>query len=115
MLRNLAVKENEYDEVSKRLSDPEIFSRPDRMKEEAKRESQLKETVELGRKLRRLHSELAEARDMARGEEGDLKAMAEEECARLDTELRDLARKVEDLLAPRDPLDDRDALLEVRA
>ena len=115
LMKQLEAKEKEYNGVQARLADPEVFSRPDLLREEARREAHLRDLVERGRNLRRLASELRQARDLAQAEEGDMKAMALEEALGLERKVEELRSAVEETLAPQDPLDSRGALLEIRA
>jgi peptide chain release factor 1 len=115
MLERVQAKEKEYDEVTRNLADPEVLARPERLREEARREAHLKELLERGRDLRRLARELDQARDLARAEEGEMKDLAAQEALRLEARVRDLQAELGELLAPPDPLDSRNALMEIRA
>ncbi len=65
--------------------------------------------------LRRTEEELVQAAALARSSEPDLRALAEEESAVLESRRAALDRELEEFLIPRDPRDDRDSIVEIRA
>ena len=106
-----------YDAVQGELSRPEVLTDPSEIRRLGQELSRLEPVVEAFRALQATRAELAGARELRDGAEGDdeLRTMAREEIDRLEA---DETRQVEDLkvlLLPRDPNDDRDVILEVRA
>jgi peptide chain release factor 1 len=106
-----------YDAVQADLSRPEVSADPSEIRRLGQEMSRLEPVVEAFRRLQATRAELAGAREMRDGAEGDdeLRTMAREEMDRLEA---DETRQVEDLkvlLLPRDPNDDRDVILEIRA
>jgi peptide chain release factor 1 len=106
-----------YDAVQADLSRPEVSADPSEIRRLGQEMSRLEPVVEAFRRLQATRVELAGAREMRDGAEGDdeLRTMAREEMDRLEA---DETRQVEDLkvlLLPRDPNDDRDVILEIRA
>ena len=103
-----------FRQVEESLSDPEVISDPAALADLGRRHSELKEVVDLaaawGRadRDRREAEELAAADPELAGELEELAAERAEEAARLEAELRDA-------LAPRDPDDAKDVILEIRA
>jgi peptide chain release factor 1 len=72
--------------------------------------------VEVGGQFLRLARELREARELSQtAEDADLRELAEAEAAELEERLEQLESEVRELLTPRDPLDDRAAVIEIRA
>ena len=107
----------QYDEVQAELSRPEVSADPSEIRRLGRELSRLEPVVEAFRALNATREELAGARELRDASEGDdeLKSMARDEITRLES---DEARLVEDLkvrLLPRDPNDDRDVILEIRA
>jgi peptide chain release factor 1 len=71
--------------------------------------------VRLADRLDRLQDELSQAREMAEDADPELVALARAELARVPGEIAALEAELHDLLLPRDPHDDRDAIVEIRA
>ena len=71
--------------------------------------------VRTAERLRRLEDELAQAREMAQEADPELVALARGDLERLPAEMDVTRAELHDLLLPRDPLDDRDAIVEIRA
>jgi peptide chain release factor 1 len=71
--------------------------------------------VELAARLSRTETELAEARELATVEDPEMAAEARAEVGRLEAEIPALEERIKPLLIPHDPLDDRNAIVEIRA
>ncbi|HUE96791.1 MAG TPA: peptide chain release factor 1, partial [Longimicrobiaceae bacterium] len=109
--------EQRYEEISSLLADPEVISDPNRLRDVSREHAQLSDTVAAIVRHRQLERELAGAREMLheKGVEPELHAMAEEEIERLESALEHATEELKLHLMPRDPLDDRDAVVEIRA
>lgn len=88
---------------------------PAKLKALGKEHARLDPIVRSGRRLLKLSAELAAARELSGGAEAEFAALAREEVAELEPQVAALEAELADLLAPRDPLDDRDAIVEIRA
>ena len=82
--------------------------------------SDIEEVAEKALALRAAEAELADARALAAdldgdGDDGEMRALAEEECDALEEKIAELGQAIRVLLLPRDTADDRSAILEVRA
>jgi peptide chain release factor 1 len=75
----------------------------------------LAEIVALARRLDRCENELADARELVSVDDAELAEEARREVGRLEAELPRLEQALKPLLSPRDPLDDRPAIVEIRA
>jgi peptide chain release factor 1 len=106
-----------YEDLSVQLADPNIHADPKRMRDLSREHSQLAQVVESAVRLSRAEEELAGAREMLEEAGGDpeMAAMAREEAERLTVDVARMEEELKLLLIPRDPLDDRDAVVEVRA
>jgi peptide chain release factor 1 len=105
-----------YDDLAVQLADPGIHTDPKRMRDLSREHARLTEIVQAADLLERAEAELAGAREMVdEGGDPELAAMAREEAARLEAESERLSGALKQLLIPPDPLDDRDAVVEVRA
>ena len=107
----------QYDEVQAQLSRPEVSADPSEIRRLGQELSRLQPTVEAFRRLNVIREELAGARELREGSASDdeMHAMARDEIARLETDETRLLDELKVLLLPRDPNDDRDVILEVRA
>jgi peptide chain release factor 1 len=109
--------EQRYEEISSLLADPAVIGDPARLREVSREHSHLGEVVAAIARHRSLVSELADARALAEeaGEDDELRAYGTAEAERLERDLAVAETELKLLLTPRDPLDDRDAVVEVRA
>jgi peptide chain release factor 1 len=103
------------EEVAKTLADPSTASDPARLKALGREHVTLEPIVRLAAKLERLESELGQAREMALEADPELVALAKAELTRLTPQVEAMRAELHELLLPRDPLDDRDAIVEIRA
>jgi peptide chain release factor 1 len=103
------------DDVERMLADPEIARDPRRFAELGREHHRLAAVVDAGRRLERAERELGDARELAAADDPEMAAEARAEAARLEADLAALERELKPLLIPRDPLDDRPAIVEVRA
>jgi peptide chain release factor 1 len=106
-----------YADLSDQLADPGIHADPRRLRELSREHARLTEIVRAADRLERTGAELAGARELLADGGGDpeMTAMAREEAARLEGEAAELGEALKRLLIPPDPLDDRDAVVELRA
>jgi len=106
----------QYDDLQAEFSEPATARDPDAMRRLGKELARLEPVVAAYRELEEARRELAGAREMREVEtDEDLKAMAREEIDRLETVETRLLADLHVLLLPRDPNDDRDVILEIRA
>ncbi len=116
MLHKLAEVEARYEELNRLLSDPEVLSDQKRLREVAKEHREVEELVELYRAYRQLETQIQDNKDLiADGEDPELTEMAKEELPELEAELTEMTEKINILLMPKDPNDDKNVLLEIRA
>jgi len=106
--------EEEYDRLEAQLGDPDTFLDPDRMRKTSKRRREIEETVLAYREWRAVGAGIVENEALLR-EDDDLKELAHEELHRLIPRKEVLEKRLFELLVPRDPLDDKDVFLEIRA
>lgn len=94
------------------LATPNAYNTPD-FATKAKRASMLREIIELGSQITQDEKSLEEAEALS--SDPDLGEIAHEDIARLKSEIPELKAKLEELLIPRDPADDKPAIFEIRA
>jgi peptide chain release factor 1 len=112
MRRKLAEMADEYDELGRQLGLPEVVSDPARLRDIGKERARIEPTVESFRELERAEADIAEARSLL-SEESD--AELKQELERLEERQVELLSFLDEELAPRDPDDDRDVIMEIRA
>lgn len=101
---------SEYQGLEAQLSDPELHNDAARARKVGKRFSELQPIIQVHNRLEQVKDDLEAAREMAR-EDHDFA----EEAQRLEQEAVELEEKLADLLAPRDPHDSDDIVMEVKS
>jgi peptide chain release factor 1 len=109
--------ERRYDEISEMLSRPEIASDPEQLQKLGREQSKLQEPVDLYREFRTVEQQMKDARELLEESKGDgeLQELAREELSELTGRRAILEEKLLEILRPRDPNDDRDVIVEIRA
>ena len=116
MYDKLDQMEARHREVEQLISDPEIHKDPKRYKELMQEHTQLSEVVAAYSEHRSLKEQYEEAQELANGEtDPEMKQMARDEAERLEAELEKSTRKLKMLLVPKDPLDGKNVIMEIRA
>ncbi len=106
--------EKRFEDLTRQLSDG-FTSDADQYRKAAKSRSDLEEVVMKYRQYKDLADDLAQARSMLAENDPDLRQMAEEEVARLTPRLEAVESELKVLLLPRDPNDEKNVVLEIRA
>ena len=109
---DLTKLKNELDEIEKFLAEPDAYNKPD-FAEKAKRATTLREIIELNDKITRLKENLSEAKSLA--DDPELGEIAKDDIKNIENELESSNSTLEELLIPRNPEDDKPAILEIRA
>ena len=103
-----------YRELEGQLSDPKIVSKQGLYQKYAKEHADLRELVETIREYNKVRGQIEEYEVLAEGDD-DLKAIVKEEMPQLKQKKSDLEEKLNVLLLPKDPNDDKNVFLEIRA
>ena len=114
MLERVAEIEARFEELTALLGDPEVASDHRRMAEIARERAQLERVVDLGRRFRDTSEALDDARDLLRSGDEDERELGREEDERLTPLLAELEEDLKVALLPRDPADEKDAIIEIR-
>ncbi|KUK13389.1 MAG: peptide chain release factor 1 [Synergistetes bacterium] len=114
MWERLKKIEEEYESLSKKLSDPAIVQDPKEFQRVAKTHAELEDIVIKYRKYKKLSKELEEAKLIAEEDE-ELREVAKEEAKLIEEELVRLEEELKTALIPKDPMDDRNIIMEIRA
>ena len=117
LIEKLNSVEQTFQELTRRLADPDVAKNPDEFQRIAKSRSSLEDTVVTYDEWKSTGDELGEAKEIYKEAIGDpeLKEMAALEVADLEERLAALEARLKLLLLPRDPNDDRNIMLEIRA
>ncbi|WP_419161788.1 peptide chain release factor 1 [Candidatus Palauibacter sp.] len=103
------------DELGRLMADPEVLSDLPRLKELAREYSGLARLARAAKRHFKLLDDLRQAREVAAETDGELADLAAAEAAELETERETAEVELRRLLVPKDPLDDRPAVVEIRA
>ncbi|HKT50896.1 MAG TPA: peptide chain release factor 1 [Candidatus Angelobacter sp.] len=116
MFERLNQIESKYDELTKALASPEIINDSSKYQKTAKAHSELSEIVEKYREYKDLQKGIEESKAMVVDEaDADLRAYAQEELTRLQERLATTENELKLLLVPKDPNDEKNVVLEIRA
>ena len=103
------------EEVAHLLADPETARNPAKLKQLGREHARLQAIRQTHERLTRLQAELAQAREVLADQDAELAQLARHDIERLGPEIGRLDAQLGDLLVPPDPLNDRDAIVEIRA
>ena len=117
LLDKLKSVEQTYNELTLRLADPDIAKDPSEFQKVAKARSSLEEVVNYYAEWKNAQEELVDAKEILKEAGGDLEMqeMAKIEMGELEAKLESLETKMKVALLPRDPNDDKNIMLEIRA
>jgi peptide chain release factor 1 len=105
-----------YEEIDRQMTDPVVLANHVKLTELAQERTDLQTLVETYRSYERVKQEIADAKDMIAMEDDDEMAqMAQEELKSLTHRQEDLEEQLRKLLIPKDPRDDKNVFLEIRA
>jgi peptide chain release factor 1 len=116
MFERLDQIEIRYDELTQTLLTPEITNDSAKYQKTAKAHSELSEIVERYREFKDLKRGIAESKAMLANEtDADMRAYADEELSKLETRMITVEEELKVLLLPKDPNDEKNVILEIRA
>ncbi|MGN1310737.1 MAG: peptide chain release factor 1 [Clostridia bacterium] len=113
MFQKLEAVEQRYEELNKKISDPDVIARQDEWKNLMKEHANLVDVVEKYREYKKAQSDLEEAKQMLNDK--DLKELAEMEIEELREKIPQIEEELKILLIPKDPDDDKNIICEIRA
>ncbi|MBS3907912.1 MAG: peptide chain release factor 1 [Syntrophaceae bacterium] len=116
MFEKLEEVERRYDTLSHLLSQPEVINNQTELQKAAREFSELGKVVELYRRLKRLEEEIKGNRQLLAGDEDEeMKGLIREDLQRLTGEKEKIEEDLRMALLPKDPNDEKNILLEIRA
>lgn len=117
MLQELKAIEEKYNQITALLSDPNISSNPQKIKDLARERAELEPLVKKYEEYKRVYKDLEETRSILADSQADqeLKRLAEAELDRLKEKKEELEKELKKMLLPKDPNDEKNVILEIRA
>ncbi len=116
MIDKLKNIEARYEELSTLLSDPNIYKDQNQFRKLSKEQNELGQIVEKFRELKSVQQQISEAREIVeQAEDPEMVELAEEELNELQPREKELESELKLLLIPKDPDDERNAIIEIRA
>ena len=104
-----------YEELSRKVSDPEIIGNQPVWQKHMKEMSDIEPIVQKYREYKKAKSDLAGAKEMLDSGDEELKEMAKAEIAELEGQIATYENELKILMLPKDPNDDKNVILEIRA
>ncbi|EHH2448614.1 peptide chain release factor 1 [Vibrio vulnificus] len=115
ILTKLEMLVERYEEVQHLLGDPGVIGDQDKFRALSKEYSQLEEVTKCFTAYKQAQEDLVAAEEMAKEDDAEMREMAQEEIKAAKVAIEDLAAELQILLLPKDPNDDRNCFLEIRA
>ncbi|SFF76056.1 bacterial peptide chain release factor 1 (bRF-1) [Halobacillus alkaliphilus] len=115
MIERLQTLEDRYEKLNELLSDPEVISDTNKLREYSKEQSGLQETVEAYREYKEVTEQRNDARAMLDDNlDDDMEEMVKEELNELSQKKQELEERLKVLMLPSDPNDDKNVIMEIR-
>ena len=116
MLEKLEQIEKSYDELTEQISQPEFMNDMSAYAKLMKQHRSLGEVVEKYREVKKLQDDLAGAKELAdSADDAEMKEMAQAEATEIEAKLPAAEEALKFLLLPKDPNDEKNVILEIRA
>ena len=117
MFERFAEMAKRYDEISEALSQPEVASDPEQLQKLGKEQAKLEESVAAYREFLHVEKQIEDARQMMdeAGNDPELRELGREELEGLGARRQGLEERLLEILRPKDPNDERDVIVEIRA
>jgi peptide chain release factor 1 len=116
MLEKLAQIEKNYEEITEQISSPEIMSDMKNYAKVMKQHRTLGEIVEKYREVKKMQEELKGAKELAEmADDDEMKELAWTEVSEIEAKLPKAEEELKVLLLPKDPNDEKNVILEIRA
>ncbi len=115
MLEKLSELEEKFEELQKKISDPETINNHELYMKLVKEQAELEPVIEKFRQYKKVINDIKEAEELLGGADEELKELAEEELERLKKLRPQIEKELKLLLLPKDPRDERNVIIEIRA
>ena len=105
-----------FETLTEKMGDPTLYDRQEEYQAVTKERSNLEDVVEAYKEYKKLKADIEEAKEILKNEKDeDLREMAKEELSENEGQLSPMEERLKILLLPKDPLDDKDVIVEIRA
>jgi peptide chain release factor 1 len=104
-----------YNDLSKKLSDPEVISNSENFKKYSREFREVKPVVERYNELKKIEQEILGAQELLNSEDEELKLLGKEEIEILQHKKDDIISEIKILLIPKDPFENKNVIMEIRA
>jgi peptide chain release factor 1 len=115
MFDKLTATERQYEELLQRLGSTEIQSEPTEYRKHSKLLSEIEPLVERFREYKTVTRDIAQTEELAAGGDADMRELAQQELKSLVARREILVAELKTLLVPKDPNDEKNVVLEIRA
>lgn len=115
MFHRLEAMEERFLQLERDLSNPEVASDVKRLTQVSKERAQLEPAILLFRDYRKKEQSFEEAKEILESGDSELEELAQEEITTLEPELEKLREELRMALLPKDPYDEKDIVVEIRA
>ena len=115
MFDRLHTIDTRYEELTALVSDAAVQADPNEYRTHAKALAEIQPIVDKFREYKTVVAEIAETRELSEGNDADMRELAEQELAILETRREDLLAEIKVLMVPKDPNDEKNVVLEIRA
>ncbi len=115
MRKKLQAIIEKYAHLAEQMTDPDIYGNQEKLTAIAKEHSAMEDVVSVGKEYISVLDQIADDKNMLEGDDEELKQIAQEELDELETKLITLEENLKVLLLPKDPNDNKNLILEIRA
>ena len=115
MRKKLQAIIEKYAHLAEQMTDPDIYGNQEKLTAIAKEHSAMEDVVSVGKEYISVLDQIADDKKMLEGDDEELKQIAQEELDELETKLITLEENLKVLLLPKDPNDNKNLILEIRA
>ena len=115
MIEKLKGIEDRFIQIEKLLSDPAVINDQKKYQDLLKEHGELNKIVPVFREFEKVQADLDEAKELLKDDDEDIRDMAKEEIPELETRIESMTEELNILLMPKDPRDEKNVILEVRA
>ena len=115
MIDKLTSVESRYDDLTQKLSDPAVQADQSQYRSHAKALAEIEPLVERAREFKKVLADIVHAQELAAGSDPEMRELAQEELRELEARRDALDAEIKVLLLPKDPNDEKNVMLEIRA
>ena len=115
MFQKLEAIEEKLETIERQLADPSVIADQEKYLRYVRERAEISDLVEIYRRYKKVRKQIEDNKELLNGSDEDIKELAKGEMPILKEELESLEKKLKLLLLPRDPRDEKNVLLEIRA